>query len=323
MVRFSDFFNEWLYASDGYYQNIKSIGKAGDFYTSVSTSAFFGGSIGRYILSREYPKKLRIVEIGADRGYLLGDILRYIYSADPKRFEHLEFYIIEPFSNNRQRQSEYFAQNFPGIDISIVGSVEEAACDFAFIVSNELLDAMPCEVIYQEKMLYVDDYKLIFDDAPSGILDIAKKYGVTKGEIPIGMDIFVQEIAKSFRSFEYLFFDYGERASRGEMSVRIYKEHQTFPLFEEGLRLEEYYKNSDITYDVMFDAISDAMEQIGAKELFYKKQNSALVDFGIIQMLEELALLDKETYLREANKVKTLLHPSFLGERFKAISFTK
>ena len=44
--KFSDYFNAWLYSKDGYYSKYKEIGKEGDFYTSVSTSSFFGGSIG-------------------------------------------------------------------------------------------------------------------------------------------------------------------------------------------------------------------------------------------------------------------------------------
>ena len=45
-MKFSTYFNEWLYGKEGYYTKYRTIGKDGDFYTSVSTSKFFGGSIG-------------------------------------------------------------------------------------------------------------------------------------------------------------------------------------------------------------------------------------------------------------------------------------
>lgn len=42
---FSRYMHEWLYGEDGYYTHHRIIGKEGDFYTAVSTSMFFGGSI--------------------------------------------------------------------------------------------------------------------------------------------------------------------------------------------------------------------------------------------------------------------------------------
>jgi SAM-dependent MidA family methyltransferase len=50
MIKFSNYFNDWLYGQDGYYSNYKQIGKDGDFFTSVSTSSFFGGSIAKKII---------------------------------------------------------------------------------------------------------------------------------------------------------------------------------------------------------------------------------------------------------------------------------
>ena len=43
---------EWLYGAQGYYARYRPIGKGGDFYTAVSTSKFFGGTIALHILRR-------------------------------------------------------------------------------------------------------------------------------------------------------------------------------------------------------------------------------------------------------------------------------
>ena len=46
----------------------------------------------------------------------------------------------------------------------------------------------------------------------------------------------------------------------------------------------------------------------------------ALVDFGIIQLLEILKdNSDENTYLRESAKIKTLLEPTGMGDRFKML----
>ena len=50
-MKFSEYMNEWLYGMEGYYTKYKKIGKEGDFYTSVSASKFFGGTIAKHIIS--------------------------------------------------------------------------------------------------------------------------------------------------------------------------------------------------------------------------------------------------------------------------------
>ena len=50
-MKFSEYMGEWLYGENGYYSSYKEIGKGGDFYTAVSTSKFFGGTIAKHIIS--------------------------------------------------------------------------------------------------------------------------------------------------------------------------------------------------------------------------------------------------------------------------------
>ena len=98
MIKFSTYFNDWLYGQDGYYSNYKQIGKDGDFFTSVSTSQFFGGTIAKKIISSIedgfLPVNTTILEIGAHHGYLLADIIQFIYTLNPKLLESLNFAIV-------------------------------------------------------------------------------------------------------------------------------------------------------------------------------------------------------------------------------------
>ena len=77
-MKFSKYMNQWLYGEDGYYATYKEIGKNGDFYTSVSTSKFFGGSVAKHIISLVdegfLAKDGVICEIGAHHGYFLADV---------------------------------------------------------------------------------------------------------------------------------------------------------------------------------------------------------------------------------------------------------
>ncbi len=50
----------------------------------------------------------------------------------------------------------------------------------------------------------------------------------------------------------------------------------------------------------------------------------ALVDFGITDLLEILKRnVDENSYLREAQKVKTLIEPTGMGDRFKVLFVKK
>ncbi len=53
-------------------------------------------------------------------------------------------------------------------------------------------------------------------------------------------------------------FDYGEKYVRNDFSIRVYRSHETFPLFDEDLELSESYQKDDITYDVNFGHVSEA-----------------------------------------------------------------
>ena len=55
-----------------------------------------------------------------------------------------------------------------------------------------------------------------------------------------------------------------------------------------------------------------------------KAQMSALVNMGILELLEMLQKnVDEKIYKQELEKVKILIMPDFLGERFKMIRFRK
>ena len=86
-MRFSEYMNEWLYGEEGYYKKFKAIGKSGDFYTAVSTSSFFGASIANYFHALLNEGKADrngwLIEIGAHQGYLICDMIQWLYTCDP------------------------------------------------------------------------------------------------------------------------------------------------------------------------------------------------------------------------------------------------
>ena len=333
-VNFSEYFNNWLYGKDGYYSNYKQIGKDGDFYTAVSSSKFFGGSIGKRVVdtiqSGFLPKDTTIVEIGAHHGYLLADMIEFIFTLDPSLIKTLKFAIVERYKHLREKQKKYFKQCF-GNEIELIhyNDISEVKLNSAFIVANEIFDAFSCDLVYTkddklQKAVVIDD-KIIFEDTTDTFLiEHCKKYKITKGEVAVGYDSFASILANNIKKFEFITFDYGELYPRNDFSCRIYSKHNVYPIFEDNLDLKKLFGNSDITYDVHFDHLIDCFKAVEVQNLIYETQLKALVRFGIVELLEMLHKnVDESIYLKETNKVKTLLNPIGMGDRFKMACFRK
>jgi len=334
-VAFSQYFNDWLYSKDGYYSNYKTIGKEGDFYTAVSSSSFFGGTIGKRVVDiindGFLSEEATIIEIGAHHGYLLADMIQFIFTLNPELIKTLKFAIVERYEHLRIKQQEYFKQCF-GDEIGLIhySDISEVNEKEAFIVANEIFDAFPCDLVYtndentlQHGVVENNTIKFI-DNDDTFLAQYCEKYKVTKGEVARGYEEFASNLCNNIKKFEFVTFDYGEKYPRNDFSCRIYENHNVYPIFDENIKLENLYKQSDITYDVNFTHVIDSFKKAGAVNLSYETQLKALVSFGIIELLEILHKnVDEETYLKEANKVKTLLNPIGMGDRFKMVSFRK
>ena len=330
---------EWLYASEGYYTKERTIGKEGDFYTAVSTSMFFGGSITKRLISTIESGFLTpscyVVEIGAHKGYLLADMIQFIYTLKPELLQTLTFVIVEPFAPNQAMQKAYFEEAFDdAITLVHVKSLDELRCQEAFFVANEIFDAFSCELINKDQMLFIENKKAFFDTMDPATKAKALEYGIAKGELCLGYEPFASAMNQCCERFEFVTFDYGDKEARDDFSLRVYANHQVYPFFaltdlvEEKLReksdFNAFFATSDITYDVNFSHLFYAFEKSGIKVHTYSTQMKALVEFGLIELLELFAQkVSAKQYEIEMNKIKILIDPSFMGERFKMACFRK
>ncbi len=328
-MRFSDYMSEWLYGKDGYYATYKNIGKSGDFYTSVSTSKFFGGTIAKHIISLVDEGFLEqngvICEIGAHHGYFLADVIEFLYTLRPQLLQTLQFVIIERFDALQEFQKSYFQESFGDVvKLTHYKSLSELKCQNAFFIANEIFDAFPCELYYKGKSARVDGHEVVFDVEDVWVEEKAKMYHKDRGEIAKGYEEFALEMAASCKKFEFMSFDYGEMQARPDFSLRVYAKHEVIPFFDENIKREELFAKSDITYDVTFAHVRDAFLEAGVEFVELKAQMVALVDMGILELLEILReKADEKIYKQELEKVKILIMPNFLGERFKMVRFRK
>jgi len=330
---FNDYMHAWLYGERGYYTTFAPIGKAGDFYTAVSTSKFFGGSIARYLIRRIDEGALSehtcVCEIGAHKGYMLADMIEFIYTLRPALLETLSFGIVERKADVAQAQRDYFRDAFGDavklLHFDSIESMGEAPLAEAFFVANEIFDAFPCALVYEGKTALVDEaHHILFEGDDSYALEMAHRYGRTKGEVAIGYEAFASAMARAAHKSEFVTFDYGDITPRYDFSIRLYAAHKVHPLFEEGLDLGAHFGRSDITYDVHFDHLIEAYREAGFGTRLYATQLKALVEFGLLELLQ--MVLDNagfDAYTLALTKVKTLIDPAIMGERFKMVHFIK
>jgi len=319
----------WLYGENGYYKQFKAIGRGGDFYTAVSTSAFFGASIANHFFQLIQEEKAEregwLIEIGAHQGYLISDMIQWLYSCDPTLIETLHFGIVERQPEVQEAQKAYIEKRFgDAVQVHFFSDIAEVEASYAFIVANEILDAFPCELYKDAQIAHVESHEIHWEDAPQHLLDFAAKHRLRTGEIAVGYETFAKAMAFGIERVDFVTFDYGEKYVRNDFSIRIYREHETLPLFDESLVLAEVYQTADITYDVNFGQVIEQFEEAGFETVSYETQARALVRFGIIDILEQYAKTTTEiNYLREADRIKTLISPTIMGDRFKMVHFRK
>ena len=138
----------------GYYEKEKdTIGRRGDYYTSVSVGSLFGELLAFQFAEwlEEMPnaehaaQRGQIVEAGAHDGRLAKDILNWLRTYRTEVFQRLEYWIIEPSARRQEWQRRTLA-DFHGLvfwarELSELASHSTGVRGIIF--SNEFFDSMP------------------------------------------------------------------------------------------------------------------------------------------------------------------------------------
>ncbi len=158
-LSFAEFMQHSLYFPElGYYEKEDTIGRVGDFYTSVSVGSAFGQLLAfkfaRWV-EAEAPavgEPLEIIEAGAHNGRLACDVLTALQQFHPEIYSRVRYWIVEPSKKRTASQRETL-RKFDSVtrwvaDLSQLGTPGRLVKGrFRIIFSNELLDSMPVHVI--------------------------------------------------------------------------------------------------------------------------------------------------------------------------------
>jgi SAM-dependent MidA family methyltransferase len=342
IIPFVRFMELALYCPNlGYYETkTDSVGRRGDFFTSVSVGELFGQLLAFQFsnwleeLKIQNPKN-KIVEAGAHDGKLAKDILTWLKLNRPSLFERLEYCIIEPSKERQKWQSETLKE----FNICWLSGLNPSALPpfNGIIFSNELLDAFPIHRFgwdagqkkWFEWGVAADGERLAWakiqkaqDDLPSFILNLPPSLlevlpdNYTLETSPAAENWW-RAAANSLKSGKLLTADYGLTEeellspSRKSGTLRAFYKHH----FADDVLAHP--GEQDLTAHVNFSAMQKAGEGAGLKT------DSFLTQAKFLAQTLEKTLKDKtfgDWTPPRARQFQTLTHPEHLGRAFRVLT---
>ncbi|MDD5248005.1 MAG: SAM-dependent methyltransferase [Rhodocyclaceae bacterium] len=320
-----------LYAPGlGYYAGgSHKFGAEGDFVTAPELTPLFGFALARQVAQVMAASAPVVLEAGAGSGRLAADLLRALdaNSMTPERY-----LILELSGELRARQRATIEREAPALAHRVAWLDTMPSAFSGCIVANELLDAMPVQVLawrddgLMERGVGVDAQgHFVWTERPAddrlrqlaADLPVAAPY---VGEIAPAARAWAAEWGRSLVKGAAILVDYGlprheyYHAQRSGGTLRCHYRHRAHdnPFWWPGL--------SDITTHVEFTAIAEAAHAAGLDVLGYTTQASFLMNCGIGELLAARQA-EGGAAAKTLGAVQVLLAPGEMGELFKVIAF--
>jgi SAM-dependent MidA family methyltransferase len=286
------------------------IGMDGDFYTSADLDPIFG-----QLLARQFTEwaaqfdSFAVVELGAGKGLLARDILVH------RRFPYM---ILERSPVMRARQEEHLTD----YDVRWIDELPRGMTGCIF--SNEFFDALPVHRIVQRggrpwEIFVNEQFQEI--EGESRLTNLPRLQEGQIAEINMEARKWIRRIAASLDRGYHLAIDYGYLRDEFYKQLRgtlmCYWRHQAVQ--DPYSRIGE----QDITAHVNFSDLIDEGTEASLETVRFTTQMDYLVGLGILDEMEKLAIAGDAASMQRLVKIKRLILPGAMGERFKVLVQTK
>lgn len=339
-ISFERYMELVLYAPGlGYYSaGARKLGAAGDFTTAPEISRLFGACV-----AQQSAQVLRhcgggsILEVGAGTGRLAVDVLARLESLGclPDRY-----FILEISADLRERQRALIGGRFPRLAdrVSWVDEPPNEPFD-GVILANEVLDALPVARFRWDRTA-CQQLGVVFAHGEFSWAERRASTEMTRALSALAeagggwedgyvseycprLEPWARKILSSLRRGAVFWFDYGlPRAhyylpERHEGTLICHFRHRARadPFAHPGLQ--------DITAWVDFTALAEACLAVKCELAGFTTQAYFLAGLGIDREMRELAGDDENHFARLANEARQLMLPGEMGERFKAMAWTR
>lgn len=333
-IPFSRFMELVLYAPQyGYYTGgSHKIGNNGDFITAPTLTPLFARTLARQLQELLPQTAGNIYEFGAGTGQLAADLLNNLSDGINR------YYIIEISPELAARQKDLIQTLAPQAAQKIVHLSALPETFDGIIIGNEVLDAMPVEIIrkdeggsFEHVGVCLDNDRFTYSARPLHDLQLSalaslyfpKLSSPYTSELHPQQYAFIRTLASRLELGCMIFIDYGFDAAQYYHPQRNqgtlighYRHHIIHNPFD-------FIGLADLTAHVNFTDIAQAGTDAGLDLIGYLPQSHFLLNLGITELLAQMGQTDSAAYIREAAAVQKLIDQHEMGELFKVIAFGK
>jgi hypothetical protein len=333
-IPFSRFMELVLYAPQyGYYTGgSHKIGNDGDFITAPTLTPLFARTLARQLQELLPQTAGNIYEFGAGTGQLAADLLNNLSDGINR------YYIIEVSPELAARQKNLIQTLAPQAAQKIVHLSALPETFDGIIIGNEVLDAMPVEIIrkdeggsFEHVGVCLDNDRFTYSARPLHDLQLSalaslyfpKISSPYTSELHPQQYAFIRTLASRLAHGCMIFIDYGFDAAQYYHPQRNqgtlighYRHHVIHNPFD-------FIGLADLTAHVNFTDIAQAGTDAGLDLIGYLPQSHFLLNLGITELLAQTSKTDSAAYIREAAAVQKLIDQHEMGELFKVIAFGK
>ena len=333
-IPFSRFMELVLYAPQyGYYTGgSHKIGNNGDFITAPTLTPLFARTLARQLQELLPQTAGNIYEFGAGTGQLAADLLNNLSDGINR------YYIIEISPELAARQKDLIHTLAPQAAQKIVHLSALPETFDGIIIGNEVLDAMPVEIIrkdeggsFEHVGVCLDNDRFTYSARPLHDLQLSalaslyfpKLSSPYTSELHPQQYAFIRTLASRLELGCMIFIDYGFDAAQYYHPQRNqgtlighYRHHIIHNPFD-------FIGLADLTAHVNFTDIAQAGTDAGLDLIGYLPQSHFLLNLGITELLAQTGKTDSAAYIREAAAVQKLIDQHEMGELFKVIAFGK
>lgn len=350
-ITFSRFMELCLYhPTEGYYMTERpKIGKEGDFYTSSSLGSLMGEMLASYIarsieedFSMDEHAYIRIIEWGAGTGRLGLQILEALEQEWPQIHKHIRYTIVEQSPYHQAESQQAFAAAHRTAEWWTPENFQLQAHEApAFILANELLDALPVERVRWNSALpqgKLEQQVVAWDSESNSFraewaaaerqLELYMQQYVASPyidltdyqqfEINLGGLEWLRQVSASLKQGRIIVIDYGD------VTKELVAPHRMLGTFVCYYRHQahdnpfNHVGQQDMTSHVDFNAIQQAGEQSGLETLVYETQKQFLIRAGLLGRLQSHFTSDPfDPIARKNRAIRQLLLSDQMSELFK------